>query len=110
MRDGYAYNSNQVVMALASVTALGLRNSLMTSTNNLTALCKPLSTIGMLRPKKIVTPITKCMSFTVTADDAQRRTGNHHSNIWDDDVIHSLSTSYGVFSLISINLLFYVFH
>jgi hypothetical protein len=51
----------------------------------------------MLRPKKFGTPIARSLSFTVTADDEQRRKGNHHSNIWEHDVIHSLttSTSYG---------------
>lgn len=29
------------------------------------------------------------------SSDAERRVGDHHSNVWEDDLIHSLSTSYG---------------
>jgi hypothetical protein len=114
-------------MALVSISRMvsrsGVQKSLISSTNDLWVLCKPLSTIGMLRPKKYVTPITTSMSnaaqreaanqhsnicgdvvtpiTTSMGNDAQRRVANRHSNIWDDDVIHSLSTSYEVFSLIS---------
>lgn len=87
-------------MALVSITPLvsssGLHKSLINSSmNDLTALCKPFSTIGMFRPKKSVTPIPTSMSLALPDKDAQRRKGNHHSNIWDDDTIHSISTSYG---------------
>nr|ACN40827.1 unknown [Picea sitchensis] len=104
-------------MALVSIAPLvsrsGVQKSLISSTNDLLSLCKPLSTIGMLRPKKYVTPITTSMSNAAQREatnqhsnicgddvtpsignDAERRVANHHSNLWDDDVIHSLSTSY----------------
>eukprot|EP00253_Pinus_taeda_P002730 PITA_02730 len=48
---------------------------------------------GMLRPKKCVIPISLTASIS-NSNPQQRHTGNHHSNVWDDDLIHSLSTSY----------------
>eukprot|EP00253_Pinus_taeda_P013031 PITA_13031 len=76
-------------MALVSVTPLnwrsGVHRLLVSSKNDHLALCQQLSSAGMLMPKKSVTKISM---------STQRRTGNHHSNLWDDDVIHSLSTSY----------------
>eukprot|EP00253_Pinus_taeda_P010334 PITA_10334 len=78
-------------MALVSVKPLILRSGvhrlLISSKNDRLARCQQLSSCGMLMPKKSITPIFTSMS-------TQRRTGKHHSNVWDDDVIHSLSTSY----------------
>ena len=83
----------QVLMALVSLTLLvskwGVHKSLIHSTNDRLAFCQQLSNIGILVPKKYVTPIIRSMS-----NDPQSRALNHHSNVWDDDVIHSLSTSY----------------
>nr|ABV44453.1 1(10),5-germacradien-4-ol synthase [Pinus sylvestris] len=77
-------------MALVSVTPLisrsGVHRLPISSKNDRSALCQQLSSAGMVMPKKSVTPILSMST--------QRRTGNHHSNVWDDDVIHSLSTSY----------------
>eukprot|EP00253_Pinus_taeda_P003494 PITA_03494 len=80
-------------MASVSVTPLvsrwGVHKSLISSKNHRVAFCQQLSSTGMLIAKKPMRPIKRSMST-----DAQRGTGNHHSNVWDDDVIHSLSTPY----------------
>lgn len=102
-------------MALVSTAQLVCRfdphrNPLISCLSELQALCKPFSTIGMFRPKKSVTPMSMRISMSLinaVRDDpvAQRRIGSHHPNIWDYDVIQSLSTPYGVISLISYLLL-----
>jgi len=39
---------------------------------------------------------SKSVSMSLSVDDGvQRRTGDYHSNLWDDDFIQSLSTPYG---------------
>ena len=89
-------------MALVYVTPLvsrwGVHKSFITSKNHRLAFSQQLSSTGMLVPKKTVTPIIRSMS----TDAQERRTGNHHPNVWDDDTIHSLSTSYAVFVSISL--------
>jgi len=35
------------------------------------------------------------MSSTVSDESVQRRTGGYHPNLWNDDIIHFLSTPYG---------------
>jgi hypothetical protein len=40
--------------------------------------------------------ISMCLTTTVSDDGVQRRVANHHSNLWDDNFIQSLSTPYGV--------------
>jgi len=40
---------------------------------------------------------SKSVSMSLCDDDGvQRRKGDYHSNLWDDDFIQSLSTPYGV--------------
>nr|AFJ73582.1 2-methyl-3-buten-2-ol synthase [Picea abies] len=59
-------------------------------------LLRKIPTLEMCRLTKSVTPsISMCLTTTVSDDGVQRRIANHHSNLWDDNFIQSLSTPYG---------------
>ena len=59
----------------------------------------PTLAIMCRRGKSIVPPFIE-MLLTTTVFDIQRRVGDYHSNLWDDDFINSLiSTPYEVISL-----------
>nr|QIC19056.1 putative alpha terpinol/1,8-cineole synthase [Pinus nigra subsp. laricio] len=52
-------------------------------------------TLPVCTPRKTVTPsIIMCLTAAVSDAAATRRIANHHSNLWADDFIHSLSTHY----------------
>ena len=107
-------------MALLSITPLAsrscLRKSLVMSSifHELKPLRKTIPTlIGKCSTssRRSVTPasITSMSMETAVSDDGvQRRVGNYHSNLWDDDFINSLiSTPYEVISLSHLFVLFF---
>nr|AFJ73570.1 2-methyl-3-buten-2-ol synthase [Pinus pseudostrobus var. estevezii] len=77
-------------MALLSVAPLAPRwcvhKSLVTS-----------SKVKVVR-RTISTSTRMCRITTVSGEGVQRRIANHHSNLWDDNFIQSLSTPYGAIS------------
>lgn len=79
-----------------------LRKLLMSSTHDeLRALRRTVPIPGMRTRVKSVTPSISMSLATVDVSDdgrVQRRTGNHHPNLWDDVFIQSLSSSYGASS------------
>lgn len=87
-------------MALLSITPLGSRSCLhkslvISSIHELKPLRRTIPSLGMCRRRKSVTPsISMRLETAVSDDGVQRRDGNYHSNLWDDDFIHSLSTTY----------------
>lgn len=80
-----------------------LRNSLMISTHELTALRRTVPiNLGMRKRVKSVTQYSITMILP-TIDDisdgrVKRRTGDHHPNLWDNVFIQSLSSPYGASS------------
>ena len=57
--------------------------------------CRRIPTLGMSRRGKSAMPAMS-MSSTVSDESVQRRTGGYHPNLWNDDIMHFLSTPYGV--------------
>jgi hypothetical protein len=86
-------------MAIVSTVPLAskscLHKSLISSTHKLKPFCRTIPTLGKSRPGKSVMPSMN-MSSPVSDDGVQRRTGGYHSNLWNDDIMHFLSTPYGV--------------
>nr|Q9M7D1.1 RecName: Full=Beta-phellandrene synthase, chloroplastic; AltName: Full=(-)-(4S)-beta-phellandrene synthase; AltName: Full=Agg-Bphe; Flags: Precursor [Abies grandis]AAF61453.1 beta-phellandrene synthase [Abies grandis] len=74
-----------------------LHKSLIRSTHHeLKPLRRTIPTLGMCRRGKSFTPSVSMSLTTAVSDDGlQRRIGDYHSNLWDDDFIQSLSTPYG---------------
>lgn len=81
-------------MSLISMLPLAskscLHKSSISSTNELKALCRKIPTLVMCRGGKSV---TSSMSMSLDAG-VQRRIGDYHSNLWDDNFIQSLSSPY----------------
>nr|O24474.1 RecName: Full=Myrcene synthase, chloroplastic; AltName: Full=Aggmyr; Flags: Precursor [Abies grandis]AAB71084.1 myrcene synthase [Abies grandis] len=87
-------------MALVSISPLAskscLRKSLISSIHEHKPPYRTIPNLGMRRRGKSVTPSMSISLATAAPDDGvQRRIGDYHSNIWDDDFIQSLSTPYG---------------
>jgi len=87
-------------MALVSIAPLAskscLHKSLSSSAHELKTICRTIPTLGMSRRGKSATPsMSMSLTTTVSDDGVQRRMGDFHSNLWNDDFIQSLSTSYG---------------
>nr|Q948Z0.1 RecName: Full=Camphene synthase, chloroplastic; AltName: Full=(-)-(1S,4R)-camphene synthase; AltName: Full=Agg-cam; Flags: Precursor [Abies grandis]AAB70707.1 (-)-camphene synthase [Abies grandis] len=83
-------------MALLSITPLVSRSCL-SSSHEIKALRRTIPTLGICRPgKSVAHSINMCLTSVASTDSVQRRVGNYHSNLWDDDFIQSLiSTPYG---------------
>nr|Q84SM8.1 RecName: Full=Carene synthase, chloroplastic; Short=PaJF67; Short=PaTPS-3car; AltName: Full=(+)-car-3-ene synthase; AltName: Full=3-carene cyclase; Flags: Precursor [Picea abies]AAO73863.1 (+)-3-carene synthase [Picea abies] len=85
------------ILPLASKSCL--YKSLMSSTHELKALCRPIATLGMCRRgKSVMASKSTSLTTAVSDDGVQRRIGDHHSNLWDDNFIQSLSSPYGASS------------
>nr|ABA86247.1 (-)-linalool-like synthase [Picea sitchensis] len=86
-------------MAFVSIAPLASRccvHKSFVSSREVKPLCRTIPTLGRCRRGKTVTPsISMCWTATVLDDGVQRRIANHHSNLWDDSFIQSLSTPYG---------------
>jgi hypothetical protein len=85
-------------MALVSFVPLvsksGLRRSFFSSTHELKSTHRTIQNLGMCRQRK---SISMSLTTSVSNDDAvQRRIGDYHSNLWDDNFIDSVSKSYEV--------------
>nr|ADU85930.1 (+)-sabinene synthase [Picea sitchensis] len=90
-------------MSVISIVPLAsnscLYKSLMSSTHELKALCRPIATLGMCRRgKSVMASMSTSLTTAVSDDGVQRRIGHHHSNLWDDNFIQSLSSPYGASS------------
>eukprot|EP00253_Pinus_taeda_P013742 PITA_13742 len=86
-------------MALLSVAPLAsksrLHKSLISFTHHLNSPPTTIPTLSVRTRRKTVTPsITMCSTAPVSDDGVKRRIANHHSNLWDDEFIQSLSTAY----------------
>jgi len=83
-------------MALVSVAPLASRSCLSKSLISSTHELKPLrrTILPTLRWKSATPSINMCLTTSNSVDGVQRRIANHHSNLWDDDFIQSLSTPY----------------
>jgi len=83
-------------MALVSVAPLASRSCLSKSLISSTHELKPLrrTILPTLRWKSATPSINMCLTTSNSVDAVQRRIANHHSNLWDDDFIQSLSTPY----------------
>lgn len=87
-------------MALVSAVPLGSRLCLCRTsfglTHELKAIRRTIPNLGMCRGGKSIAPSMSMSSTTSVSneDGVPRRIGDHHSNLWDDDSIDSLSTSY----------------
>nr|F2XFA6.1 RecName: Full=(R)-linalool synthase 1, chloroplastic; AltName: Full=Terpene synthase TPS-Lin 1; Short=PsTPS-Lin-1; Flags: Precursor [Picea sitchensis]ADZ45501.1 (-)-linalool synthase [Picea sitchensis] len=86
-------------MAFVSIAPLASRccvHKSFVSSREVKPLCRTIPTLGRCRRGKTVTPsISMCWTATVLDDGVQRRIANHHSNLWHDSFIQSLSTPYG---------------
>jgi len=60
----------------------------MSSSNFVSQLCRA--------EKSVTRRIAMGLAVEIAVDDVERRVGDYHSNLWDDDFIQSLSTPYGV--------------
>jgi len=90
-------------MSVISIVPLAskpcLYKSFISSTHEPKALRRPISTVGLCRRAKSVTASMSMSSSTALSNvGVQRRIGNHHSNLWDDNFIQSLSSPYGASS------------
>nr|ACN40326.1 unknown [Picea sitchensis] len=81
-------------MALLSIVPLAAK-SFISSAHELKPFRRTVPTLGVCsRGKTLRAPISMCSATAVSGDGVQRRIANHHSNLWDDDFIQSLSTPY----------------
>nr|Q20HU7.1 RecName: Full=(-)-limonene synthase, chloroplastic; Short=PsTPS-Lim; Flags: Precursor [Picea sitchensis]ABA86248.1 (-)-limonene synthase [Picea sitchensis] len=86
------------VSAIPLAYKLCLPRSLISSSRELNPLHITIPNLGMCRRGKSMAPASMSMILTAAVSDddrVQRRRGNYHSNLWDDDFIQSLSTPYG---------------
>lgn len=89
-------------MALVSVvllvSKLFLRRSLFSSTHEVKAIHGAIPNPGMCRQGKSMIPSISMSSTTSVSNDdgVQMRIGDYHCNLWDENFINCLSTSYEV--------------
>jgi hypothetical protein len=93
-------------MALLSIVPLAAKSSMHKSFISSAHEIKPFRrTIPTLGGKTVRAPISMCSATAVSGDGVQRRIANHHSNLWDDDFIQSLSTPFEVIFIFELILL-----
>nr|UMW72399.1 putative (+)-alpha pinene synthase [Pinus nigra subsp. laricio]UMW72406.1 putative (+)-alpha pinene synthase [Pinus nigra subsp. laricio] len=86
-----------LVSAVPLHSKLCLCRTLFGFSHELKAIRSTVPNLGMRRGGKSIAPSMSMSSTTSVSneDGVPRRIGGHHSNLWDDDSIASLSTSYG---------------